>query len=84
MNYLEPTYFPLYSVNSPLLKAALGVSDNRSVESWLNKANVPVHNIGGKKMIQLEDILRLTKTQSTKVVNYTAKSAAAKKLDDLE
>lgn len=77
----HPIFFPFYSITSDLVKTAIGLKDNRSVEQFFNEAGIKLHDIGKKKCILCEDLLSVTKP---KPAIFTYKSKISRKIDDLE
>jgi hypothetical protein len=76
-------FFPLYNIYSDLVKVALGLTDNRSVERFFRDAGVRIQRIGKKKCVACEDILNAMKAKKS-VLRYEARSALSRKIDELE
>ena len=76
----QPVFFPLYNIHSDLVKSAIGLKDNRSVEQFFREAGVEVRDVGGKRMVTCEDLVNISKPQPV-FVTYKGKS---RKFDDLE
>lgn len=76
-------FFPLYNIYSDLVKTAIGLKDCRSVEQFFRNAGIKVHEVGKKKFVTCEDLLRVT-TNRQVVMRYEAQSELSKKIDDLE
>jgi hypothetical protein len=77
------TFFPLYNIYSDLVKVALGLTDNRSVERFFRDAGIRVQRIGKKKCVACEDLLNIMKGKK-KVLRYKAPIIVSKEVDDLE
>jgi hypothetical protein len=76
-------FFPLYNIFSDLVKTAIGLKDNRSVEQFFREAGIKVHELGKKKCVTCEDLFSVTKDKQV-IFKYEAKSALSKQVDQLE
>lgn len=76
-------FFPLYNIYSDLVKTAIGLKDNRSVEQFFREAGIKVHEVGKKKCVTCEDLLSVAKNKQV-FIKYEAKSELSKQIDDLE
>lgn len=79
----HPIFFPLYNIHSDLVKTAIGLTDNRSVEQFFREAGIRVREIGKKKCVTCEDLLKVTKGKQA-IMRYEAQSELSKQIDDLE
>ncbi len=77
-------YFPIYNIHSPLVKAALGMKDPRSVERWMREAGITIKEIGGKKMISCEDLIEATKKKDNSSLTYSISQETSDILKDLK
>lgn len=77
------TFFPLYNIYSDLVKVALGLTDNRSIERFFRDAGVRIQRIGKKKCVACEDLLNVLKGKK-RVARYQAPTIVSKEIDDLE
>ena len=80
---MKPAYFPIYDIRSDLVKSALGLKDNRSVEKWLNAAGITIHNIGTRRVVKCEDLFNVSTNESKGFVPYESKGKYSKQLDEL-
>jgi hypothetical protein len=76
-------FFPLYNIYSDLVKTAIGLKDNRSVEQFFKDAGIKVHEIGNKKCVACEDLLNLGNAKQV-FESYQARSELSKRIDNLE
>jgi hypothetical protein len=76
-------FFPLYNIYSDLVKTAMGLKDNRSVEQFFKEAGIQIHEIGKKKCIRCEDLLNIVKNGMT-IIEYKAQSKLSKRIENLE
>lgn len=79
----HPTFFPIYSIHSDLVKTALGLKDNRSVEQFFKVAGIKIHQLGNKKVITCEDLLNVTTKVNAAASTYEPRSDMARGLDDM-
>lgn len=77
-------FFPLYNIHSELVKTALGLKDNRSIEQFFLEAGIKIREIGKKKCVTCEDLLNVVKINKQVVMRYEAKSDLSRQLNDLE
>lgn len=59
-----PVYFPIYNIHSDLVKTALGLRDNRSIEKFMETAGVPIKLIGNKQCVFCEDLFNVIDSKS--------------------
>lgn len=76
-------FFPFYSIHSDLVKTAIGLKDNRSIEQFFCDAGIKVYEVGKKKCVTCEDLLKVVKDKQA-IMRYEAKSELSKKIDDIE
>lgn len=76
-------FFPWYNIYSDLVKTAIGLKDNRSVEQFFREAGIKIRDIGKKKCVTCEDLLNVAKNKQV-IMKYDAQSDLSKKIDDLE
>jgi hypothetical protein len=82
-----PVFFPFYNIYSDLVKTALGLKSNQSIDQFFSDAGLKVVQIGNKKCVICEDILILLKPDLLRLrgsLRYEAKSDFSKKIDELE
>jgi hypothetical protein len=76
-------FFPLYNIHSDLVKAAIGLKDNRSVEQFFLEAGIKIREIGRKKCVTCEDLLNIVKNKQV-IIRYEGQSNLSKQIDKLE
>ena len=76
-------YFPLYNIHSDLVKTAIGLKDNRSVEQFFKEAGIEILDIGKKRCVKCEDILNVARGRIS-YMKYEAQSELSKQIDNLE
>lgn len=76
-------FFPLYNIHSDLVKAAIGVKDNRSVEHFFLNAGVKIRMIGKKKCVTYDDIVSVVSMKKPPVLRYDAQSELSRMIDEL-
>lgn len=74
--------FPFYNIHSDLVKTALGMKDTRSIERFFRRAEIKIHEIGGKRCVLCEDLLAVTKPKP-QVFQYEPQSNFSREIDDL-
>ena len=79
----EPIFFPFYNIHSDLVKTAIGLTDNRSVELFFINAKIRITPIGKKKCVTYDDLMNATKP-SPVVLRYEPKSQLSKRIDEIE
>lgn len=79
----QAVYFPLYNIYSDLVKTAIGLKDNRSVEQFFEDVGVKVHEFGKRKCVKCDDLLGVTMNKPV-FMTYEAQSDLSRKIDDLE
>jgi hypothetical protein len=77
-------FFPFYNIHSNLVKTAIGLMDNRSVEQFFREAGIKVHDVGKKKCVTCEDLLNLVKINKLVVMRYEPQSELSKQINELE
>lgn len=78
-------FFPWYNIYSDLVKSAIGLKDNRSIEQFFNEAGIKIRDIGKKKCVTCEDLLNVVSVKNKQVfMNYEARSELSKQIDELE
>lgn len=50
-------FIPFYNIHSDLVKTALGMKDTRSIERFFRRAEIKIHEIGGKKVFGVKTCL---------------------------
>ena len=80
----HPVYFPLYNIQSDLVKTALGLKDNRSIEKWLQQVGINIQEVAGKKLISCEDLMRAPRGFSKSLTRYSAISNEAQEINNLK
>ena len=76
-------FFPFYNIHSDLVKTAIGLKDNRSVEQFFREAGITVREVGKKKCVTCEDLLNVSKNKQI-FMKYEAQSDLSKQIDNLE
>lgn len=75
-------FFPFYNIHADLVKAALGLNDNRSIENFFQKAGVPILMIGNKKCVSCEDLMSVFKKKPV-IMRYEAQSELSRLIDEI-
>lgn len=76
-------FFPFYNIHSDLVKTAIGLKDNRSVELFFRDAGIIIREVGKKKCVTCEDLLNVLKKKQV-YMKYEAQSDLSKQIDNLE
>lgn len=77
-----PTFFPFYNIYSDLVKTALGLKSNQSIDQFFSDAGLKVVQIANKKCVTCEDIMTLLRPEIMNLkggLRYEAKTDFGKK-----
>lgn len=77
-------FFPFYNIYSDLVKIAIGLKDNRSIEQFFQEAGIKIMDVGKKKCVTCEDLLNVVKNNKPVVMRYEPQSDISKQISELE
>lgn len=79
----QAIFFPLYNIFSDLVKTSIGLKGSRSIEKFFKDAGIEVHEVGKKKCVTCEDLLKAVSNKQV-FIRYEAQSELSKEFDKLE